>query len=240
MENGKWEMENDMIEAIFFDFNGIIIDDERLHMTAYQQVLSGHDVTLTEAQYFAGLGMDDVTFARTALERAGKLNDELVRAVLDAKTALYRKMIEDDLPVYSGLVNFLKDAARHFSLGVVSMANKNEIKDVLDRARLNVLFALIVSCEDVSACKPAPDCYLRALENLNEQRRMARLLPLLANECLVVEDSPPGIESGRMAGMRTLGVTNTVSEADLRAAGADVVTKTLADWNADAVRHVFN
>ena len=228
-----------MIEAIFFDFNGIIIDDERLHMTAYQQVLSGLGVTLTEEQYFAGLGMDDVTFARTTLERAGKLNDELARTVLDAKTEMYRKMIENDLPVYSGVINFLKEAARHFSLGVVSMANRNEIKYVLDRVQLSGLFLLIVSCEDVNACKPAPDCYRRALEKLNEQRRAARLLPLLANECLVVEDSPPGIESGRLAGMRTLGVTNTVTEAELRAAGADVVTKTLADWNADAVRHVF-
>jgi beta-phosphoglucomutase-like phosphatase (HAD superfamily) len=57
---------------------------------------------------------------------------------------------------------------------------------------------------------------------------------------LVVEDSPPGIESGKQAGMRTLGVTNTVDEVALRAAGADVVTASLADWNVDAVRHVFN
>jgi beta-phosphoglucomutase-like phosphatase (HAD superfamily) len=65
------------------------------------------------------------------------------------------------------------------------------------------------------------------------------LLPLLASECLVIEDSPPGIESGRKAGMRTLGVTNTVSEAQLRTAGAEVVTASLADWSADAVHHVF-
>ncbi len=44
----------------------------------------------------------------------------------------------------------------------------------------------------------------------------------------------------RTAGMHTLGVTNTVTEADLRAAGAEVVTKDLADWNVDAVKLVFN
>jgi beta-phosphoglucomutase-like phosphatase (HAD superfamily) len=62
---------------------------------------------------------------------------------------------------------------------------------------------------------------------------------LLPNECLAVEDSPPGIQAGRGAGMRTLGVTNTVSEDALRAAGADVVTRSLADWTTDAVRRVF-
>jgi beta-phosphoglucomutase-like phosphatase (HAD superfamily) len=66
------------------------------------------------------------------------------------------------------------------------------------------------------------------------------LLPLLAQECLVVEDSPPGIRAGRGAGMRTLGITNTVSEAQLREAGADVVSSSLADWNVDAVHHVFS
>lgn len=59
-------------------------------------------------------------------------------------------------------------------------------------------------------------------------------------DCLVVEDSPAGIEAGKQAGMRTLAVTNTVAEGALRAANADVVTASLADWNVDAVRHVFS
>jgi hypothetical protein len=40
--------------------------------------------------------------------------------------------------------------------------------------------------------------------------------------------------------MRTLGVTNTVSENDLRSAGAEVVTASLADWTMDAVHHLFD
>jgi len=61
----------------------------------------------------------------------------------------------------------------------------------------------------------------------------------LASECLAIEDAPPGIESARSAGMRTLGVTNTVGEAALRAAGAEVVTHSLSDWTVDAVRLVY-
>jgi phosphoglycolate phosphatase/beta-phosphoglucomutase len=120
------------------------------------------------------------------------------------------------------------------------MAMQAEIAYVLDRARLRSLFSAVVSTEDVGVCKPAPDCYLIALEKLNEKRQTERMLPLLGNECLVIEDSPPGIESGRLAGMRTLGITNTVSEEELRAAGAEVVTMSLADWTVDAVHHVFD
>ena len=107
-------------------------------------------------------------------------------------------------------------------------------------ARLSPLFSVIVSAENVSSCKPASECYVKALEKLNEKRLAERRLPVLARECLVIEDSPPGIMSGRAAGMRTLGVTNTVSAEQLRAAGADVVTPSLADWTIDAVHHVFD
>jgi beta-phosphoglucomutase len=230
-----------MIQAIFFDFNGIIIDDERLQMAAYQEVLRDHSIDLTEADYFSALGMDDQTFVRAAFARANKpLTDEVLGSVLAGKGVRHRALIEEELPLFPGVVTFLKAASRSFSLGLVSMASLNEIDYVLQRAKLLSLFAVVVSAEDVTVCKPAPDCYRMALEKLNEQRSSDRQPPLTSAECLVVEDSPPGIESGKKAGMRTLGVTNTVAEAALRAAGADVVTPSLADWNVDAVRHVFN
>jgi HAD superfamily hydrolase (TIGR01509 family) len=229
-----------MIQAIFFDFNGVIIDDERLQMSAYQQVLKPHGVELTESQYFAALGMDDRTFVRTALERAGKYSVETAKAVHEEKTLAHRKLIEAELPLFPGVVTFLKSAARRLSLGMVSMADQNEISYVLDRAKLRKLFSIIVTADDVNVCKPDPACYNRGLEKLNEVRHEARLLPLLPRECLIVEDSPPGIQSGKAAGMRTLGVTNTVSASELRAAGAEVVTASLADWNVDAVRRVFS
>ncbi len=110
----------------------------------------------------------------------------------------------------------------------------------LNRAQLLPLFSVVVNSADVSVCKPAPDCYRVGFEKLNGKRRAARLLPLLPSECLVIEDSPPGIAAGKSAGMRTMGITNTVTEAELRAAGAEVVTASLADWTVDSVRHVFN
>ena len=228
-----------MIRAIFFDFNGVIIDDETIQMKAYQEVLSGHEIALTEELYFGALGMDDRTFVRSMFEHAKRpLSDPLLEEVLGAKTDLHREMIEE-LPLFPGVLTFLKSAAREFQLGLVSMANLTEVSYVFQRANLTPLFSVIVTAEDASVCKPAPDCYLTGLMKLNELRQHERELPLLASECLAIEDSPPGIQSARVAGMRTLGVTNTVSEGALREAGADVVTKSLFDWNVDAVKLVF-
>ena len=230
-----------MIQTIFFDFNGVIINDEPLQMAAYQSGLREHGIELTESDYYSALGMDDNTFVRAAFAREQKtLSDDVLQRVLADKAVRHRKLIEEELPLFPGVATFLKATARHYSLGLVSMATPDEIQYVLDRARLRSLFSVVVSAEDVNVCKPAPDCYRMALEKLNETRRAERLRPVLASECLVIEDSPPGIESGRQAGMRPLGVTNTVSEEQLRNAGAEVVTTSLADWNVDAVHHVFD
>jgi phosphoglycolate phosphatase/beta-phosphoglucomutase len=184
--------------------------------------------------------MDDEMFVRAAFERGKKtLSVDVLGSILEEKTVRHRKLMADELPLFPGVVTFLKATSRHYSLGLVSMATQTEIGYVLDRARLRSLFSVIVSTEDVGVCKPAPDCYRIGLEKLNERRLGERLLPILARECLAIEDSPPGIEAGKGAGMRTLGITNTVSEEQLRAAGAEVVTASLADWTVDAVRHVF-
>jgi HAD superfamily hydrolase (TIGR01509 family) len=230
-----------MIQSIFFDFNGVIIDDELIQMNAYKQVLKEYSIDLTEEWYFDALGMDDKTFVRAMFERANKPTSvSVLEAVLDAKTALHRKLIEDELPLCPGVLTFLKASARQFSLGLVSMANSVEIGYVFERAKLDPLFTVLVMADDVSVCKPAPDCYRRGLEKLNEKRQGERLLPLLAHECLAIEDSTPGIQSARLAGMHTLGITNTVSADALRAAGADVVTQSLVDWTTEAVKLVFD
>jgi beta-phosphoglucomutase len=229
-----------MIKAIFFDFNGVIIDDETIQMKAYREVLRGHDIELTEEWYFGALGMDDRTFVRAMFERAQKpLTDAVLESVLGAKTDAHRSAIEDQLPLFPGVLTFLKATSRHFSICLVSMANRVEVGYVFQRANLTPLFSIVVTAEDASVCKPDPMCYSTGLAKLNEKRQRERLLPLLPVECLAIEDSPPGIQSARSAGMRTLGVTNTVSEEALRAAGADVVTASLADWTVDAVKLVY-
>ncbi len=229
-----------MIQAIFFDFNGVIIDDERLHLKAYRQVLIEKDIPLTDEDYFASLGMDDRAFVRAAYARAGQsLSDEVMHLLIKREHELHREFITNDLPVPAGLITFIKAAARHYQLGIVSMAERSEIDYVLGLAGLTNPFSIIVSAEPGLKHKPAPDCYQRGLDVLDEKRRRAHEPPLLASECLAIEDAPPGIEAARAAGMRTLGITNTVSADQLRAAGAEVVTASIADWTVAALRHVY-
>src|ERR1700759_1883948 len=157
-----------MIQAVFFDFNGVIIDDEPLHLKAYTEALAAEGVELTRDDYFDSLGMDDATFVRAAFGRAGReLSDDVMLRVIASESSKHRALIARELPLFPGTVTFVKALARRHPLGVVSMAARRAIDYALGRAGLLKYFNVVVSAEEVRACKPDPSCYSKALEFLN-------------------------------------------------------------------------
>ena len=229
-----------MIKAILMDFNGVIIDDEPIQMKAYQEILKNEGIELTEEQYFQSLGMDDATFVENAYSRAEKKPEtNKILEITQAKTNRWRDLIADDLPIFPGVENFIRKMEKDFALGIVSMARREEIEFVLDTAGLKNYFSVIISAEDVTACKPDPQCYIKGFNLIDAWRMRVGKNPMVHGDCLVIEDSPPGITAGNRAGLKTLGVTNTVDARALRAAGADSVTKYLDDWMPASLREVF-
>jgi len=229
-----------MIKAILMDFNGVIIDDEPLQMQAYQEILKDDGIDLTEEEYYSSMGMDDKTFVEAAFRRAEKeISAERIREINDVKTAKWREIVEKEIPLFGGVENFVKKMDKEFALGIVSMARREEIEYILEKIGLRGSFLSIISAEDVSNCKPNPECYHKGF-NLIDAARMTRgSNPIVHGDCLVIEDSPQGIMAGKKAGLKTLGVTNTVSADRLREAGADAVTKNLDDWMPGSIRGVF-
>ena len=229
-----------MIKAILMDFNGVIINDEPLQMQAYQEILKGEAINLTEEDYYSCLGMDDRTFVEAAYKRAGKeVSAEKNKEINDAKTARWREIVDKEMPLFEGVENFVRKMEKDFALGVVSMARREEIEYVLEKIGLRDSFLTIVSAEDVSVCKPDAECYHKGFNLIDAARTARGSNPIVHGDCLVIEDSPPGIQAGRRAGLKTLGITNTVSAKELRDAGADAVSKSLDDWMPDAMRRVF-
>ena len=229
-----------MIKAILMDFNGAIINDEPIQMRAYQEVLKAEDIDLTEADYFASLGMDDRTFVAAAFERAGRTveNDETDEIIL-AKSAKWKSVVDDEVPFFEGIGDFVEKMSRQFTLGVVSMSGWNEIDFVLRKSGLAKYFSTVVSASDVSKCKPDPECFRTGFRRIDSVRTSRGHRPMTHSECLVIEDSPPGIAAARTADLLALGVANTVSAAELRAAGAMAVATDLRDWMPESIRLLF-
>jgi beta-phosphoglucomutase len=230
-----------MIKAILMDFNGVIINDEPLQMQAYQDVLGAEGVEVTEESYMNSLGMDEVAFVRNAYKVCGKeCDDTRMHELIAAKQAAWRGMIDEELPLFEGIDDFVAKCAQEFTMGIVSMAPLAEIGLVLERSGLDKYFSTIISAEDVSKHKPDPECFRTGFIMLDAYRTSLGHLPITHDECLVIEDSPPGIEAARNADLPALGVTNTVSAEALRAAGARAVAKDLRDWFPESIRLVFD
>ncbi len=222
------------------DFNGVIINDERVQMKAYQEVLKADGIDLTEEEYFSSLGMDDKTFVANAYARAGRsVEAPQVEELIAAKSAKWKETVSADLPLFDGIPNFVEKMSREFTLGIVSMSRRHEIDLVLEKSGLAKYFATIVSAEDTSKCKPDPECFRNGFRQLDSIRTAAGHLPMTHGECLVIEDSPPGVLGGRLADLPVLGVTNTVSAERLREAGAGAIAKDLRDWMPESIRRVF-
>ena len=118
----------------------------------------------------------------------------------------------------------VRDAAERVAVAVVSGSARSEIEPVLEAAGLSSSIATIVAAEDVEHGKPAPDGYLRALDQL----------AIGAQEALAVEDSDVGIAAAKAAGLRCAAVTGTLPRDRLRA--ADEIIERL---DPDFVRRVL-
>jgi HAD superfamily hydrolase (TIGR01509 family) len=223
------------------DFNGVVIDDEAVQMRAYQQVLDGEGIALSDADYYSSLGMDDRTFVAAAYERVGKkVDSEKIDHIVTAKSAKWKEAVSAELPLFPGIEDFIEKMSREFAMGIVSMSKLHEIEFVLERSGLGKYFSAIVSADDVSSCKPAPECYRIGFGLVDDLVIARGNSPLTHEECLAIEDSPPGIVSARAADLQALGVTNTVEAEELRRAGARAVASDLRDWTAESVRLVFD
>ncbi len=230
-----------MIKAILMDFNGVIINDEPVQMKVYQEILKDEGVDLTEEQYYSCMGMNDRTFVEEAFKLSGKeVEADKIEEIVDNKTAIWRTIVDKEIPLFDGVENFVRKMEKEFALGVVSMARREEIEYILEKTNLSDCFSVIVSAEEISTYKPDPECYLTGFNEVDAVRTRLGGNPIVHSDCVVIEDAPQGIIAGKRAGLKTLGITNTVSAEKLREAGADVVTKNLNDWMPDSFRRVFS
>jgi beta-phosphoglucomutase len=229
-----------MIKALLMDFNGVIINDEPIQMRAYQEILAKEDIALTDADYYECLGMDDRGFVEAAYARTGRTPEpNKVLELVQLKTQKWHEIMADGIPLFENVDNFIRKMAKDFSLGIVSMASRVEVTHILEQTGLSECFGVVVTADEVSRSKPDPECYRIGFRQLDLARITKGHLPMIHSECVVIEDSPAGVQAATAAGLPTLGVTNTVSAEALRAAGAEWIARDLNDWFPESIRRAF-
>jgi HAD superfamily hydrolase (TIGR01509 family) len=216
-----------MLRALIFDFDGVVADNEPIHFAMFRRVLGSRGLFLSkEAYYREYLGFDDKGCFSAFLRAHGRpVTPDLINELIAEKATAYLDYIRDHLVIFPGVCNFVHEAARRHRLAIASGALRHEIEFILEQAGLREAFEHITSAEDVLEGKPNPEPYLHALQALNRQTPNGQL-PLSAGDCLVIEDSVPGVQAAHAAGMKVVAVTNTHPQEDL--GEADMVTDSLA------------
>jgi beta-phosphoglucomutase len=222
-----------MIRSVIFDLDGTLVETEALHFAAFNEVLRADGIEIGFDDYSTRLiGLNDRDCFSTVLRENRKDAGEQHVADLTArKTSVYQAIIAAREVIYPGAEKFVRDCAQRFPLMIVTGTLRAEAEVILRRAGLRELFLDIIAAEDVERGKPEPDGFVMALGRIGYLLRQRD--PVLADECLVVEDTQAGIEAGHRAGMKVLAICHTGHADDL--AAADVVRDSISSLDLDDV-----
>lgn len=197
------------IQAVVFDFDGVLADSEMLHLRVYRELLAPSGVKITTEQYYGRyLGSDDEgVFQQIALDYKLLLGDEEIEMLIAEKARRFEALVSSGGVMYPNAAACVRRLGAVWPLGIASGALRGEIELMLRGAGLSGDFRFIVAAGDTDHGKPAPDPYTRAAE----------LHGMAPDTCVAIEDSHAGLDSARAAGMRTIGISNTYPRETLNA-----------------------
>lgn len=207
--------------AVLFDFDGVLADTERLHCDAFREILEKVGQPFTAEEYFGRyIHFDDLhVFLTVSEDRKLGWRPQRAERLAAKKRARFAELMHDPGLLFPGVSDLIPRLAARLPLAICSMGRRDEIEPVLAGAGLRRLFSAMVTADDVEKPKPDPEVYLRGLEHINRSRGQ----DIQPADCVVVEDSCGGARSGKAAGMTVVALTHSLTEAELRSAGADLI-----------------
>ena len=224
-----------MLQAVIFDFDGVITDSEILHLRSFNQVLAQQDIKITVKDYYKNyLGLTDLDCFKLAADKSRlQLDDQAIKNLVKQKNRIFEELAKTEGQIIEGVRDFLQMLKeKNIPMAICSGSVLAEIELILEEARLRSFFEVIVSAEQVKKGKPNPQGFLLTLQKLNEGPHFAKESqngspsknqnPILPSECIVIEDSHWGLEAAKAAGMHTIAVTNSY-DADQLSLGEKVI-----------------
>jgi beta-phosphoglucomutase len=216
-----------MIRAVIFDFNGILADDDPIHMQALKRVVEEEGLTFTEDEYMEHyLPLNDHDCFQTLWRKHSRaLSNQQLKELIDRKSGYYFSAIEQKNVLFDGAANAVRAASGRGPVAIASGASIGEIRHILSAAGLLGCFATIVAAEDVRRGKPDPEPFQLAFERL--KKACADLAP---DECVAVEDSLGGIRSAQAAGIACLGIAHSYPKDRLAEAKPQWMIDSISDF----------
>ena len=205
------------VEAVIFDFDGVIVDTEPLHYAAFQQTLEPLGMHFTWPEYVETyIGFDDRDAFKYAFASIGtKLGHDALQSLIEQKAAFFQEIIRSDVSAYPGVLDMIFHLREHhIPLAICSGALRSDIDPILTMLGISDCFDVIVTADDVEVSKPDPACYELAFQKLS----FAHQHSFTKETAIAIEDTPAGITAACAAGLKVCAVTNSYPAARLNQA----------------------
>ena len=213
--------------GFIFDMDGVVIDSNPYHKTAWEKFLNGQGISFDDQLF------DNVLSGRTGptslrLIFGEDLSQEKLDLYLEEVDSNYQTILREseDVRPIAGVHAFLDQLTGDgMRLALATSAPVLNIELGLEKLKLENTFEHIVGKVDVSHGKPHPEVYLTTL----------KLLGMTAENCVVFEDSKAGIQSALSAGIQVVGIASGHSKEELLDEGVSMVVDDFTGLNPDKV-----
>lgn len=200
------------MRAVLFDLDGVIVDSEFANVGAGARAFLDMGIRLSGKEKKFIIGRHPADYTKTLMKKYSFDYSRFVSIRNQYYDMLYKKA--KLYPFAKQLIVRLKK--KGFLIALVTSAPKFMVRRAQKRFGIKG-FDAFVTFEDAQRRKPAPDVYLLA----------AKRLKVKPKDCVVIEDSIPGVEAAKNAGMKCIAATNTNPASKLK--NANLIVKRLND-----------
>ncbi len=216
--------------AVIFDMDGVIVDNHRYHLNAWLSFFEKYHISMSEQDYkqkINGRTMQEILPGLLKKE----LSPDEIHQYAEEKEILYRDLYRKDIRPTPGLFSFLEMLRQHqIPYAVATSAPPANVKFTLEHIDLISRFPVIVDATMVSKGKPNPEVYLTAAQKLDRA----------PERCVVFEDAILGIQAGKNAGAKVVGVATTHPRQELEAEDTDLVIDNFENLTLHKLTDLFD
>ncbi len=188
-----------------FDMDGVIVNNMGYHAQAWAGFIKRYNPPMELEEFMLHFGRTNKDLFGVLFDR--DLTEEEAERYGEEKEALYREVYAPYVEPVPGLVDFLKELKENGVLtAVATSAPRVNLDFIFDHIPIQPFFDAAVDSSDVTIGKPDPEIFLKAAAKLN----------CAVSQCVVFEDSFAGIQSGKNAGMKVVGLATSHAPEKLR------------------------
>ena len=218
---------NKPLFGVAFDIDGTIIDNNHYHFSAFVEFYKKRNRTLTKEEFIKNF--NGKTNADVMKYIFGKeLLPEDIKQYTDEKESIYRKIYAPHIKPVKGLLELLENLkTQNIPMVIATSGIPVNVEFMFRHIPIKHYFKSVINSTHITHGKPHPEIYELA----------AKKLGLLSSQCVAFEDSVSGITSAKAAGLKTIAISTTETNHNLK--NADLIIKDFSEVNFELIKEIL-